>query len=60
MSRVDDGRRYGGDHAIVPERTHHDADQIGVIAPDRLRDELDLVDDDRVALRVVDAERADR
>ena len=60
VSRVDDGRRYEGAHAIIPERTHHDADQIEVIAPDRLRDELDLVDGDRVALRVVDTERADR
>lgn len=60
VSRADDGRRYEGAHAIVPERTHHDEDQIEVIAPDRLRDELDLADDDRVVIRVVDAERADR
>mgnify|MGYP000061172612 CR=1 FL=1 len=59
VAHADDGRRYEGAHAIVPERTHHDEDQIEVIAPDRLRDELDLADDDRVVLRVVDAERAD-
>ena len=60
VARADDGRRYEGAHAIVPERTHHDEDQIEVIAPDRLRDDLDLADGDRVVLRVVDAERADR
>jgi riboflavin kinase len=56
VARADDGRQYGGAHAIVPERTHHDDDQIEVIAPDRLRDELDLDDGTRVVLRVVDAD----
>jgi riboflavin kinase len=50
-----DGDAYEGAHAIVPERTHHDEDQIEVIAPDRLRDELALADGDRVVLRVRDA-----
>jgi len=56
VARADDGRRYEGAHAIVPERTHHDDDQIEVIAPDRLRDELDLADGTRIVLRVTDAD----
>ena len=56
VARADDGRRYEGAHAIVPERTHHDDDQLEVIAPDRLRDELDLDDQTRVVLRVADAD----
>ncbi len=47
-----DGEEYEGAHVIVPERTHHDEDQIEVIAPDRLRDELDLEDGDRVDIHV--------
>ncbi|MFA1612464.1 DUF120 domain-containing protein [Halobellus rubicundus] len=47
----------GGDvaeptHIIVPERTHHDETQLEIIAPVRLRDELDLADDDAVTVRV--------
>ena len=47
-----DGRRYEPAHVITPERTHHDEDQLEVIAPERLRDELGLVDDDRVTVYV--------
>ena len=43
---------YDGAHVIAPERTHHDEDQLEVIAPDKLRDELDLEDDDRVTVTV--------
>ncbi|MFB6132505.1 MAG: DUF120 domain-containing protein [Halanaeroarchaeum sp.] len=39
-------------HVIVPARTHHDEDQVEVIAPDRLRDELGVLDGDEVIVRV--------
>jgi len=39
-------------HAIVPDRTHHDDDQLELIAPDRLRDALALDDGDDVEVRV--------
>jgi riboflavin kinase len=45
---------YEGAHVIVPERTHHDEDQVELIAPDKLREELDLEDDDRVRIRTGD------
>ncbi|MFB6157719.1 MAG: DUF120 domain-containing protein [Haloferacaceae archaeon] len=46
---------YGGEradpaHAIVPERTHHDATQLEVIAPVKLRDALGLADGDEVTV----------
>jgi riboflavin kinase len=47
-----DGERYEGAHAIVPERTHHDEDQLELIAPDRLREELDLDGDAPVVVEV--------
>ena len=43
---------YGDAHVVAPERTHHDEDQLEVIAPDRLRDELDLADGDHVTVTV--------
>ncbi|MFB6136261.1 MAG: DUF120 domain-containing protein [Halobacteriaceae archaeon] len=46
------GDTYAGAHVIVPERTHHDEGQLELIAPDRLRDELDLDDGDEVAVHV--------
>ncbi|MFB6111565.1 MAG: DUF120 domain-containing protein [Halobacteriaceae archaeon] len=45
---------YEGAHVIVPDRTHHDEDQIEIIAPDRLRDVLDLTDGSEVEVRVID------
>ena len=45
---------YEPAHAIAPERTHHDEDQLEVIAPDRLRDELDLADGDRIRINVTE------
>lgn len=45
---------YEDGHVIVPDRTHHDEDQIEVIAPDRLRDALNLEDGTEVEVRVVD------
>ncbi|WP_049901841.1 DUF120 domain-containing protein [Halococcus agarilyticus] len=43
---------YDSVHAIAPERTHHDDDQLEVIAPDKLREELELDDGDRVTVRI--------
>lgn len=40
------GEQYDRTHVIVPERTHHDEDHLEVIAPDKLRTELHLEDDD--------------
>ena len=51
--------RYETVHAIVPDRTHHDDDQLELIAPDRLRDALDLEDGDAVEVRVEPTSRAD-
>ena len=49
-----DGDRYEGAHTIAPERTHHDEDQLEVIAPDKLREKLGIEDDDRVTVSVGD------
>lgn len=43
---------YEGGHVIAPERTHHGDDHLEVIAPDKLRDELDLDDDDPITIHV--------
>ncbi|MFB6297429.1 MAG: DUF120 domain-containing protein [Salinirussus sp.] len=45
---------YEPAHVIAPERTHHGEDQLEVIAPDRLRDELALEDADEVTVDVYD------
>lgn len=42
-------------HIIVPERTHHDASKIELIAPRKLRDELGLEDGDAVVVHVEEA-----
>ena len=47
-----DGREYGPAHVLVPDRTHHDASELEVLAPARLRDELDLRDGDGVTVLV--------
>ncbi len=39
-------------HVITPERTHHGDDHLEVIAPVRLRDDLDLADGDEVTVDV--------
>jgi CTP-dependent riboflavin kinase (EC 2.7.1.-) len=39
-------------HVIVPDRTHHDASQLEVIAPVRLREALGLVDGDVVEVTI--------
>ncbi|MEF8853384.1 MAG: DUF120 domain-containing protein, partial [Haloarculaceae archaeon] len=38
------GEEYEVAHVITPERTHHGDDKLEVIAPAKLRDELDLDD----------------
>jgi riboflavin kinase len=43
---------YEPAHVIAPERTHHDEDQLEVIAPEKLRDELDLDDGDELTIHV--------
>ena len=48
------GTRYEGAHTIAPERTHHDDDQLELIAPDRLRDELAVSDGDHLTIYVED------
>lgn len=50
-----DGEQYDSVHVIAPERTHHDEDQLEVIAPDRLRDVLNLDDGDELTVRVEEA-----
>jgi len=39
-------------HVIAPERTHHDADQLEVIAPEKLRETLGIDDDDELEVHV--------
>ncbi|MHB9286974.1 DUF120 domain-containing protein [Halobacteriales archaeon Cl-PHB] len=39
-------------HVITPERTHHGEDQLEVIAPEKLRDVLELTDGEEVTVRV--------
>jgi riboflavin kinase, archaea type len=47
-----EGARYEGAHVIAPERTHHDDDQLEVIAPEKLRETLDLDDADAIEVIV--------
>lgn len=44
--------RYETVHVIAPERTHHGDDQLELIAPDRLRNELELEDGDYLSIHV--------
>jgi len=50
------GERYDRAHVIAPERTHHGADQLEVIAPEKLRDALSLEDGDHVTVHIEDGE----
>jgi riboflavin kinase len=43
---------YEQTHMLVPHRTHHDNDQIELIAPDSLRDQLDLSDGTKVSVHI--------
>jgi riboflavin kinase, archaea type len=55
-ARVEYGdESYDGAHVIAPERTHHDEDQLELIAPVKLREGLGLADGDRVAIHVEEA-----
>lgn len=51
-----DGEVYETAHTVAPERTHHDEDQLELIAPVKLRTELDLADGDRITITVGDRE----
>lgn len=42
------GVRYTDAHVIIPKRTHHDEKNLELIAPERLREVLDLSDGDAV------------
>ncbi|MFC7176840.1 CTP-dependent riboflavin kinase [Halosegnis marinus] len=53
-SVVLDGDEYAEAHVIAPERTHHDADQLEVIAPEKLRERLGLEDGEEVTVRVTE------
>lgn len=50
-----EGAQYEPVHVISPERTHHEDDQLEVIAPERLRDVLGLEDGDDVTVHVREA-----
>jgi riboflavin kinase len=47
-----DGGAYTTAHVVAPERTHHGQDKVELIAPDRLRDALDLEDGTPVTVHV--------
>jgi riboflavin kinase len=47
-----DDETYEEAHVITPERTHHDEDQLELIAPAKLRDELALDDGDHLTVHV--------
>ncbi len=47
-----DGETYDPAHVIAPERTHHGDDHLEVIAPEKLRDVLDLDDESEVTVDV--------
>ncbi|TYT61069.1 DUF120 domain-containing protein [Natrialba swarupiae] len=49
-----DGDVYETAHVISPERTHHDDDQLEVIAPEKLRETLELEDGDHVTVSLGD------
>jgi riboflavin kinase len=48
------GLRYEDLHVITPERTHHGDDHLELIAPDELREELDLTDGTEVTVFVTE------
>jgi riboflavin kinase len=50
-----DDAAYDGAHVIVPERTHHDATQLELIAPVKLREDLDVDDGDRLTVHLGEA-----
>lgn len=46
------GETYDPVHVIAPERTHHGDDHLEVIAPEKLREALDISDGDEVTVNV--------
>ena len=46
------GERYEEVHAIAPERTHHGADQLELIAPEKLRETLEIDDGEELTIHV--------
>lgn len=48
------GNRYEPAHLLVPDRTDHTQNQLEIVAPDKLRDELGLDDGDQVTVHVQD------
>jgi riboflavin kinase len=46
---------YDGAHVIVPDRTHHDPSQLELIAPVKLREELDISDGDSLTVHLGEA-----
>jgi riboflavin kinase len=46
------GDRFDEVHVVAPERTHHGADQLEIIAPVKLREELGLEDEDHLSVHV--------
>lgn len=53
---VCEGRAFEPAHIIVPDRTHHDEEQIELIAPVKLRDELAVADGDTLTIHLTEAE----
>lgn len=49
---TEDEREYDSAHILVPDRTQHNASELEILAPDRLRDELDLWNGVRVTVHV--------
>jgi riboflavin kinase len=47
-----DAGAYERAHVIAPERTHHDDDQLELIAPEKLRDRFDADDGDQITIHV--------
>jgi riboflavin kinase len=47
-----DGRRFDTAHALVPHRTRHGEEKLEILAPIKLREELEVSDDDRVKIEV--------
>ncbi|WP_433628640.1 DUF120 domain-containing protein [Halomicrococcus sp. NG-SE-24] len=50
-----EGETYDEAHVITPERTHHDEDQLELIAPVKLRETMDLADGDHLTVHVEEA-----
>jgi riboflavin kinase len=46
------GQRYEPAHVLVPKRTHHQDNTLEIISEEKLRDVLDLDDEDPVTVRV--------